>query len=474
MIRFKRKRNITNPFPIVIGLLVCCCIVSVILSFLFLAQLKILSNQNSQTFVNEVITKSNNINIEEEIETDNNTDISVSNRMKKMVNFGFYSFIKNCPEADEIRPSTSQCIQNFGFQSTIFESLESLFLLNLSKSYKMANEMVLNHFKKDNHDKFLVRSELFNRVAASLIGAYLLSKDKSLLNMTEQLIDSIMFIDSKSFFPYPIINFNLKKGFDRSWENGTSIIDIVSGLPEILSLYEITKKIKYLNYAKDLLGKIKKSNNQLNKNDKFQLFVFYDSKNGVNATNDLITSQNSVFFKEMYESLLKSYYLVDLPELNEILPESIISGQIINEIYFDSFHFTHYFNHSGLRYKFNYDVQDMYKGKFEFDALLIRNKIRNIAYSYINNQTDENNLNFKDRIEEFVDKILDNTDEKCKSPFGYSGLSYSNSKKQRKNNIQHSSFFGNWINSLSQALNNNISFWEHALFNTRGHLLYVK
>ena len=86
----------------------------------------------------------------------------------------------------------------------------------------------------------------------------------------------------------------MQQGFERSWENGTSIIDIVSGFPEILSLYRLTNKDKYLNYVIDILKKLKEKNHF---DGNFQMFIFYDNENGNNKTSEFFNNQNLANFK---------------------------------------------------------------------------------------------------------------------------------------------------------------------------------
>lgn len=476
MKRFKRNRKFINPFPIIIVLLLICCFISVISSILSLNKINELMDLNNNLIKQQNFSKNSQSIEKESITHDIDQDLSDLSLIKQMTYFGFSSFIKNCPESDEIRPITNQCLQNFGFQSTVFESLEPLYILNLAKSFNVAKEIVLKYFKKSEGHRIvfknsnLIRSELYDRAVASLIGIFLISQDQSFLSAAKQLVSSIMQVDSKSYFPYSIINLEKQQGFERDWENGTSISDIVSGLPEILSLYKITKEDKYLNFVTDLLEKLRKSNSQLNGHE---MFAFYNSEDGQNRTSYFFNERNANYFREFYESLLRSYYLIDLKEIKDIIPSSILSGKNTNDVFFDSNHFSYYINSSAPKNDVSPSLQAQFNDKFEFDATFVRNNLRKISYLFLNNQKDESKNEFENKINEYVINLLDETENKCKSLFGYSGLSYSSNKKQRQNNIQHSSFFGNWINTLSYALEFNITFWNRALFSTRGHLLYL-
>ena len=53
---------------------------------------------------------------------------------------------------------------------------------------------------------------------------------------------------------------------------------------------------------------------------------------------------------------------------------------------------------SNINDNVNNNFQALYNEKFEFDALLIRNMFRKISYSYLNDQTNQNKISFKDRI----------------------------------------------------------------------------
>ena len=87
----------------------------------------------------------------------------------------------------------------------------------------------------------------------------------------------------------------------------------------------------------------------------------------------------------------------------------------------------------------------------KFDATILRTEI--------NNRRDE------------IKRIIANSLQKCEFNFGYSGLRRSN-QGVRPTDIQHSSFFGEWMNLASWLISDKIDLFSRAVFNERGHLLY--
>ncbi|OHT11856.1 hypothetical protein TRFO_18538 [Tritrichomonas foetus] len=424
------------------------CICSIFISFFLFSHIPISENHNLN--LDHDRKENHNLNLEKNKNQENSNkskaqveiipliddeNLSFENRIRNAAEFAFTSFLNHCQNSDEIRPISGQCLNLYGFYSSIVESLESLYLLNLTKLYKTAKSIISQNFKCQSFTQNINHDELMNRGIASLIGTYLVTRDKSFLKLAENCMHLIFEIEQKYYFPRPIINFQTKEGYDREWENGTSIHDIVSGLPEILSLYKITKKQIFLDYSKKLVSKLLKSNKQC---------IFFDSMTGVNKSD-----------VEMNNNAFKSYFDI-LNMCDSLKIESINIKQLLSEQFSQTKFYQDQYDpilriiDEDISY---YSRRASTNDNFEFEAKYVRNLL----------------LNNRDKNE--ITEIFRTIFNKTKSGNGFSGISFSNKNNQRKIDIQPSSFFGDWLNTAAHLLKENSSFWNESVFNVRGHLL---
>ena len=150
-----------------------------------------------------------------------------------------------CGHTDELRPITGECLGTFGFRATLVESLESLILFGDEERVTLVKKRLGNKFC----DTIGVsnRQELWERVVASFLGGYLLTNQRYFLEEARYCARKIARIDSQASLPYRMIDMKAEVGVARSWENGTTLIDVIAGIPEMAALYVIDNDPLYLS-----------------------------------------------------------------------------------------------------------------------------------------------------------------------------------------------------------------------------------
>lgn len=184
--------------------------------------------------------------------------ILINDSVKK----SYGNYIKRCIGYDVIRPITNECINIFGFNSSLIESLETLYLLGLTDLY----ELSVSYIKKNircSDIRWINRHDFFSRFIASFIGIYLLTSDNYFLSLATACTDIILDIEKRKHVPSTFINLKSKEKRQKLWLNGTSLNDASSGLPEVMSLFNINKNIKYKKYVLSRLRTIPLATNQI-------------------------------------------------------------------------------------------------------------------------------------------------------------------------------------------------------------------
>ena len=430
--KFKNKKKRNDKIVFIIYLILLFCIISILFSFKFL--LVIQNYFKDKDFIDKFNKNEENINLINDFPKYLHGNYSKKLIVQKAMEFAFTSYFNYCFNSDEIRPITKQCMNTYGFQSSLIESLEALLLLNLTNLYSIAKKRIKDGFQCNKMNSDLVRAEIFERGIASLIGAYILTNDKNLLKMADNCADSIINIDNKYYFPRSVLNFKNNKENDRSFENGTSIHEIISGIPEILALYKINRNEKYLKFVKDILSKL------LNIYQKTGIiYGFYDSLTGLNKTNAAINKFDREYLFRIFSLCLKLD--IDDPVLIKSFEKMIEINQNKN-------------NHL-ITKRDEINFKKLLLDDFAFSAFSIRKYVK------------ENLLSNEEALD-----IIISSFHQCYSKYGFTSFSVSNKAKLRKNNLQYSSFIGDWINTAGYLIHFNSAFLNESVFNIDGHQLY--
>ena len=169
------------------------------------------------------------------------------NMLVNSTRFAYTNFVKNCLGHDEYRPISKKCMDSYGFNATIIESVETLYILQQYDLYEHAYNFIKENFSCSKIG-WVNRREMFSRLVSSFIGSYLLTGDIMFLNHAEECAMSAINIDDQFKYPKPYHNYINNSYKKRMWINGTAVQDVSPGLPEIVSLYHITDNPIYFKY----------------------------------------------------------------------------------------------------------------------------------------------------------------------------------------------------------------------------------
>ena len=169
------------------------------------------------------------------------------NMLVNATRFAYTSFVENCIGHDEYRPISKKCMDSYGFNATIIESVETLYILQQYDLYEHAYNFIRDNFSCHNIG-WVNRREMFSRLVSSFIGSYLLTGDMMFLNNAEECAMAAINIDDRFKYPKPYHNYINNSFKKRMWINGTALQDVSPGLPEIVALYHITDNPIYFKY----------------------------------------------------------------------------------------------------------------------------------------------------------------------------------------------------------------------------------
>ncbi|EAY18042.1 hypothetical protein TVAG_113860 [Trichomonas vaginalis G3] len=191
-----------------------------------------------------------------------NTSSEIFKKLQKHGEFAFKSYFNNCLGHDEIRPITKRCLDPYGISSTLLESVETLYLLNLTDLYKQAYDYIRDNFSCYNIG-WVGRAEFYSRVIGSLIGSYLLTGDKMFYTKMAECGHLAFSVDKLTKYPKPFINIQKRDYQSKSTQFGNLINTYTAGLPEMATMYQLTGNADYLNYFTRVARKIPARKNGL-------------------------------------------------------------------------------------------------------------------------------------------------------------------------------------------------------------------
>jgi hypothetical protein len=219
-------------------------------------------------------------------------------------------------------------------------------------------------------------------------------------------------------------------GFGRPWENGTTTIDAVAGLPELAALSRLTRARLYSRHIEKILEKVDGR------------YWTINAPTGLNST--MLTATGHHEFNEYYEILARTVAIGQVDGLRERLPQN-----------------PHWWQRGASWFDAFYGVNDTAEegtekaGATDRDGALLRMQMRRESTG-----------------RDTAAVVIEALDEmKCSD--GYSGFVRSNRGTVRRDNIQHSSIIANWIAQAGFALTGNKNITRGGVFNSRGHLLHI-
>lgn len=362
----------------------------------------------------------------------------------------FDEYYTNCAKFDEYRPKAKTCINNFGFSSTMFESLEVLYLFNLKEQYKKAYNFIMNEFSIQNMHWINVR-EFWSRCIGSLLSCYLLTSDK------KYLLKAIEFSNTILQFPQNAQYVNIFENLHRShqWEETPSLTTIISGLPELFLLSKLTKcrsySIEYLTTLNNIPSKIN-SNKLFNVIDFYHILSLSYPIISMKSLRDILNTTMLKFTENKQQCLLFNSHILDtLSMINQNLENVDKYSELIIQ-YKTKMNLNSFISMNDCK-MINYVLP------FTFDSSNFRAVLRD-SHKF-------------EQDRELILNMINSSLTLCQSNGkAFSGLINTNSLELVSTDIQHSNFFGQWMNLAGYLLLENTSFWKSAVFNERGHLLY--
>lgn len=403
--------------------------------------------------------------------------------------FRIYSFY--CFGKDEINPDTHECSNQYGVSSSVFESLESAELFGLRNIIRKAKNFIKNLNLSDLG--WINRHEFWTRDIASLIGAYIISNNSFYI---QKAVDfSVQMINLERLSPnrQTFVNFKTKSMHQFSLLPGTPLSAFSNGLPELISLSKLIDKNRFptkINYSElinerieELILHIPKSNSD------GSIPIFYHVKSQSPASSDIsfdyYQSHSLLFYhniaishllqqRQIFEVILEnaSKKITKLEELFTkkdsnvdqlflCLPliDAISQMALYNESLFSPPYSHFIISKIVLLQPFN-DFFEI-KKPFHFEGTLLKILARH---------------SYKRKDYSLIQQFYKNVHEKCKAKNGkgFVGFQLSSKDKLKKDSIQNSRFFGDWM-FTGGIFGNHLELIQYGIFNERGHILgFVK
>ena len=390
------------------------------------------------------------------------------NILRNATRDAFNNYYNNCLNYDEVLLSSKNCTQRFGFSSSLFESIEALYLFNLKKEYKEARQFV---------EKFtcvslgyVKRYEFWDRFIPSLIGSYVLTKDKLYLEKANKCARTAINIDINTEDIPHIYDFDREVGIRYEFPAGHTPSEQTVDIPTLLSLYKYTKEKEFLTRAEDILMLLESSGDDPRFISKRMVGneVENDADGAsISALYHMVTALNLLSNHDAYNELVLSMFFDYLKEdVNDIV---MLSPILEICAYADKIHFIYQYSPANL---YN-TVENIYLHQFSpyitvyhgprmgfhFESSGLRALLRSAVKT----------KNVKDvkLITNSLLKALNQT----RLNDGYTSFIYTNTKRRDVTNIQDSSLFGEWLNLAAFIYSDKYKRIDKYIFNERGHII---
>ncbi|KAJ3645935.1 hypothetical protein Zmor_023554 [Zophobas morio] len=148
---------------------------------------------------------------------------------------------------DHLKPITEGYNDWFGLGLTIIDSIDTIYIMGLTKEYNEARDWVEKHLHFDvNRDVNLF--EVTIRVLGGLLSIYHLTQDKMFLTKAVDLADRLLpSFESESGIPYSDVNLFTRKAHAPKWSPDSSTSEVTTIQLEFRDLSRATGNPKYEN-----------------------------------------------------------------------------------------------------------------------------------------------------------------------------------------------------------------------------------
>lgn len=378
------------------------------------------------------------------IQTYSNQDPEFRQILIQTTKKSFSNYIKYCLGHDELRPSSKNCLNSYGISATLIESLETLFILNMTQEYEFSRDFILNNFSLP---EIVDHHEFFSRGIASLIGTYQLTGDKRFLIKAVQMTDKILLKTTSNSNLFVEKNLSLP------------LSEWLAGIPELIVLNEFFHKPVYQDLIKHAISD-KSSNYSIQKNKKDALI--YNSFMTSFIRNSLIIGEllkendisrpllNRKMLKKLdmgkeSKKLIKSFEksmpdaIIDLTFASQLMPVVKEMPQSLIDHIDDVTRFGDKAHMTGFHFSGDELLALALRGKFDIVKKTILTSLE--TYSYGD---------------------------------GFSGTTTTSYGDFRPNDIQHTEFLGEWLKVGALISTGYASILNRAIFNEFGHILKIR
>ena len=158
---------------------------------------------------------------------------------------------------DFLEPLTLSGNDDDGIAFTIIDSLDTLYLMNLTEELKEARQWIVNSFPLKSTVSFF---ETMIRGVGGLISAYEFTQDRAFLEAARKLADRlIVAFDTPTGLPRSKVNLETGECSDHEWAIGATLLsDVGSCQLELLALTKHTGDPKYADLALRVLETVDK------------------------------------------------------------------------------------------------------------------------------------------------------------------------------------------------------------------------
>ncbi|KAH0795042.1 hypothetical protein GPJ56_001068 [Histomonas meleagridis] len=265
----------------------------------------------------------------------------------------------------------------------------------------------------------------------------------------------------------------LKLAKSLPWENTTSLVDMIAGLPEVISLRILTENTTYSLKSNSISG-------HLPMPKQFPLNPFYEGYDKPSTTHLFYDGLSDGF----YQNLAISNQMRPIKAISRIL-ESVYSNLTLlnskeNTLYVPVVDSISISIKDGIKVDQKLDAYKKLYGELkksyrspEFSIFTKAGSSNDIYVpfrfesSFIRTMIRENDISSEELINMFRKSL-----EICKVNDGFAGRLKINSGRVTSTNIQHSNFFGQWSSLAALIALGKENLIRKSVFNERGHILY--
>ena len=232
--------------------------------------------------------------------------------LENIILSSFRTYYDNCLFSDYVQPFSQRCLNQSGISLTLFDSLDTLILINSVKEVEKINEFLKKSFDCQSNS-FMHTSDIITHVIGGLISAYTLTSNPLYIQKATECVN-IALKAFKNDIPKPLVNGYQGSVKDYNWIDGTTLSESSGFLIEFQSFSCLIDNPSLKNKIKKAINSyLSCISNSLLKEDK--LYSFW-STNSCSRTNDI--SGLSVFSVDFISNVLR-YHIIYPSQYSELI-----------------------------------------------------------------------------------------------------------------------------------------------------------